>query len=165
MVSSPCPFLKAADLILRFLPFVVLASFVSVSLPTSAAEPTLLSCKTLTAIDGDSIRCNGENMRMMVSNTPQTAGYDTPEIGNGRSGSKCKAERMLGKVATRRLAELLAIPGINVWDSGERDQTQSQRPLVWIELPDGTSVGDILLDEGLALPWTPGAPINWCDGL
>lgn len=133
--------------------------------PATAAPPQLLQCHSLSAIDGDSIRCDGTNMRMMVGNTPQTAGYDTPEISNGRNGSKCKAERMLGKVAAARLSELLQAPGIKVWDSGELDRTQTERPLVWIEMPDGTLVGDILLAEGLALPWSPTSSSNWCTEL
>lgn len=36
-----------------------------------SAFPLLLICTTLSTINGDSIRCNGENMRMMVENTPQ----------------------------------------------------------------------------------------------
>ncbi|MBT1159296.1 hypothetical protein J1C56_27340 [Aminobacter anthyllidis] len=63
---------------------------------------TLLSCSTLTVVDGDTIRCNGQNMRLIGDGVPFKTGIDTPEIGR----AKCERERMLGREAKKRLAEL-----------------------------------------------------------
>jgi micrococcal nuclease len=48
-----------------------------------------LTCKNLTAVDGDTIKCNGVNMRDMGDGTPFVSGYDIPEIRN----FKCAAEK------------------------------------------------------------------------
>lgn len=126
-----------------------------------ASAETLLHCETLSAIDGDSIRCNGENMRDMGDGAPHVSGYDTPEIG-GQPGPQCRAERMLGQLAKVRLDELLGQEGVEVWDSGELDRTRSQRRLVWVRLPDGRSAGQVLINEGYAVEWTPGYRADWC---
>ena len=64
--------------------------------------------------------------------------------------------------AMARFAELIATPNLRIYDSGERDNTQTHRRLVWMILPDGRSVGQTLIDEGLAVVWTPDYRANWC---
>ncbi len=59
--------------------------------------------------------------------------------------------------------ELLAIDGVQVFDSGDVDSTQSKRPLVWVKLPDGRTAGSVLMAEGLAREWTPGYKADWCE--
>ena len=56
---------------------------------------TVLTCLSLTAIDGDTIRCNGERMRDMGPGSPNVSGYDAPEIGR----AQCAKERLLGEQA------------------------------------------------------------------
>ncbi len=119
---------------------------------------TLLVCATLLAVDGDTIKCNGMNMRDMGNGRPFVSGYDTPEIFN----PKCQEELELGRAAKARMTELLATPGVQVWDSGQRDKSRSKRPLVWVTLPDGRAIGSVLLSEGLARKWTPKSKANWC---
>jgi micrococcal nuclease len=116
---------------------------------------SLILCATLAAIDGDSIRCNGINMRDMGDGAPFVSGYDTPET----YGPKCDAERRLGERATERMDQLLG-QGAAVYDSGEADQYG--RPLVSARMPDGRSIGSILMAEGLAREWTPAYVANWC---
>jgi hypothetical protein len=71
------------------------------------------------------------------------------------------AERRLGQAAKRRMQQLLATPGVQIIDSGERDRTRSRRPLV-CKLSDGRSAGSVLIAEGLAREWTPNYRADWC---
>ena len=119
---------------------------------------TLLICLALVAVDGDTIKCDGVNMRDMGDGAPFVSGYDTPEIWS----AKCDRELELGREAKARMEELLETPGVQVWDSGEVDDTQSHRPLVWVKLPDGRTAGGILMSEGLARKWTPDYRADWC---
>jgi micrococcal nuclease len=119
----------------------------------------LIVCASLLAVDGDTIRCNGVNMRDMGDGRPFVSAYDTPETG---SRAKCNAERRLGETAKRRMQQLLATPGVQIIDSGQRDKTSSRRPLVWIKLKDGRSIGSVMISEGLARRWTPNYRPNWC---
>ncbi|WP_018428195.1 hypothetical protein [Hoeflea sp. 108] len=120
---------------------------------------TILSCSTLTAVDGDTIRCNGQNMRLIGDAVPFKTGIDTPETG-GRA--KCERERILAKAAKKRLAELLEDPGLRIEDTGYRDKTSQRRPLVRIRLSDGRLAENILLAEGHAIIWRPKVKRPWC---
>lgn len=115
---------------------------------------TLIICASLLAVDGDTIKCNGVNMRDMGDGAPNVAGYDTPEV----RSAKCQLELELGRAATAAMNGLLK--GAKVYDSGERDRFD--RPLVWVRTADGHSVGSILIAEGLAREWRPGYQADWC---
>jgi len=52
------------------------------------------------------------------------------------------------------MADLLVTPGLTIEDSGKIDRFD--RPLVVLRLPDGRTIGRVLLDEGLAVEWRPG---------
>jgi len=118
----------------------------------------LIICASLLAVDGDTIKCDGVNMRDMGDGAPHVSGYDTPEIWS----AKCQKELELGRSAKGRMQELLDQPGVQIFDSGERDKTRSKRPLVWVRLADGRSAGAVLIGEGLAKKWTPEYEANWC---
>lgn len=117
---------------------------------------TLLVCASLLAVDGDTIKCDGVNLRDMGDGAPFVSGYDTPEIRQ----PKCDHERDLGREATIRMEELLRTPGLQIFDSGERDRWK--RPLVSAVLPDGRTIGAILISEGLAVEWSPDYKAAWC---
>ena len=117
----------------------------------------LMTCAVLSVVDGDTVSCDGQNLRPMGAGAPYVAGFDTPEPG-GRA--ECLAERMLAELASRRMAELLATPGLQIEDSGEVDRFE--RPLVWLRLPDGSTIGEALIAEGYALEWREGRSIDWC---
>lgn len=123
----------------------------------AAAERTLVTCFKLTAIDGDSIKCDGVNMRDMGDGAPFESGYDAPETRK----AKCPTEKALGAAARKRLAQLLKTPGVMVYDSGQKDG-RYKRPLVWVMLPDGRSAGSVMISEGLARAWTPDYKPTWC---
>ncbi|MBI1620378.1 thermonuclease family protein [Aquamicrobium sp. cd-1] len=117
----------------------------------------VLSCSSLVAVDGDTIRCGTERMRDMGPGSPNKSGYDAPEI----SRAKCAKERLLGEQAKIRLQELLDQRGTRVEDSGKRDRYG--RPLVVVKLGDGTTAGEVLLREGYAVRWKPGYKASWCE--
>jgi micrococcal nuclease len=87
---------------------------------------------------------------------PRVSGYDTPEI----FSAEWQYDLDLGREATIRMEELLRTPGLEIYDSGERDRFQ--RPLVSVVLPDGQTVGSVMIAEGPAVEWRPGISINWC---
>jgi hypothetical protein len=104
--------------------------------------------QTFCVIDGDTVRVDGERIRL--------ADIDTPEIG----GAQCGAERRLGERAKRRLIELLNDGSFTVARTGARDRDSYGRPLR-VLARGGRSLGDTLIDEGLARPWR-GARQSWC---
>jgi len=115
----------------------------------------LLVCVSLIAVDGDTIKCDGVNMRDMGDGAPFVSGYDAPETHK----PKCQEELELGRAATAAMREMLS--GASVYDSGKRDRYG--RPLVSVRLPDGRSVGSVLMEEGFARRWSPNYRADWCD--
>ena len=116
-----------------------------------------ISCLSLAAVDGDTVKCDGQNLRPMGDGAPFISGFDTPEVGRY---ADCMAERRLGGIAKARMAELLETPGLVIEDSGEKDVYD--RPLVVLRMPSGATVGQTLIDEGLAVEWTPDYRDSWC---
>jgi micrococcal nuclease len=119
---------------------------------------TIIACAVLIAIDGDTISCDGVTMRPMGDGAPYVSGFDTPEIGRY---ADCAEEAQLGFLAAARMAELLATPGLIVESSGELDPFD--RLLVVLRLPDGSTVGQTLIDEGYAVKWRPRHSHSWCE--
>ena len=117
---------------------------------------TVLSCSSLVAVDGDTIRCGTERMRDMGPGAPNKSGYDAPEIRT----AKCSQERLLGEQAKQRLQELLDLRGTRVENSGQRDRYG--RMLVVVRLANGITAGEILMREGYAVKWQPGYRADWC---
>ena len=118
---------------------------------------TIIACTMLAAIDGDTLRCDGQSMRILGDGAPYQSGVDAPEVGRR---ADCPAEHELGVMASRRLAQLIETPGMVIEFSGEVDRFD--RPLVTVRLPDGSTAGQTLIDEALAREWRPGVSINWC---
>jgi endonuclease YncB( thermonuclease family) len=118
---------------------------------------TILTCLSLFAIDGDTVECDGQRVRLLGDGIPNVRGIDTPETWK----PDCQRELQWGLAAKDRTKELLRMPGLKVEDSGERDRYG--RILGAIRLPDGRTVGGVLLSEGLAAEWRPGYRANWCD--
>lgn len=116
----------------------------------------ILACAMLLAVDGDTIKCDGINMRDMGPGQPFKSGYDTPELGK----AKCPEERAAGRKAKDRMQQLLDQPGVQVIDSGKRDSYG--RPLVWVRLASGETAGEVLLREGYAVRWSPSYEPHWC---
>lgn len=114
----------------------------------------------MTVVDGDTVKCDGQNMRLLGEGVPFVSGIDTPEIG---SHAKCVKERKLAPIAKGRLKELLAEKGLRVVTSGAVDKTPSHRPLVNIYRTNGEEIGKKLLREGFARSWSPKRRNDLCD--
>jgi endonuclease YncB( thermonuclease family) len=98
-------------------------------------------------VDGDTIWLAGQNIRIADIDAPETH-----EPG-------CSAEKRLGDQATRRLHELVNSGTVSLKGIG-RDSDSYGRKLR-IVLVDGRSVGDTLVEEGLAR-WYKGGRRGWC---
>ncbi|ANL04683.1 MULTISPECIES: thermonuclease family protein [Rhizobium] len=119
----------------------------------------LIVCASLTAVDGDTVKYDGQNMRLLGEGVPFVSGIDTPEIG---SNAKCIKERKLALIAKGRLKELLAEKGLRVMFSGAVDKTPSRRPLINIYRTNGEEIGKKLLREGFARIWSRRQRNDWC---
>ncbi|TAX63366.1 thermonuclease family protein [Rhizobium ruizarguesonis] len=118
----------------------------------------MLMCASLTAVDGDTVRCDGQVMRLLGGGIPFVWGIDTPEIG---SHAECLKERKLALIAKGRLRELLEERGLRIEIKGY-DKTPSHRALVNINRRDGREVGAMLRAEGFTREWRPGHENAWC---
>lgn len=117
---------------------------------------TILICASLTATDGDTVRCDGQLMRLLGGGTVNERGIDTPEIG---SHAKCVKERKLALLAKRRLRDLLKGERVMVEVKGS---DSFGRPLVNLYLSGDREAGAVLLREGLAREWRAGRKNDWC---
>ncbi|MBY5503159.1 thermonuclease family protein [Rhizobium leguminosarum] len=100
-------------------------------------------------VDGDTVKCDGQNMRLLGEGVPFVSGIDTPEIG---SHAKCIKERKMALIAKGRLKEVLAEKGLRIVLSGAVDKTLSHRPLVNIYRTNGEEIGKKLLRHALSRP-------------
>jgi len=115
--------------------------------PSAAAEEVAAHA-SIDVIDGDTFRLDGVTIRI--------ADIDTPEV-DGR----CDAERAVAASATRRLEALLGEGAFSLEAGGDgRDEDRYGRKLR-IVTRGGRSLGDVLVEEGLARPWT-GRRLPWC---
>lgn len=116
--------------------------------------PALIVCASLSVVDGDTIKCDGQNMRLLGGGIVDVRGIDTPELRTW----KCEKERKLAKLARNRLKELLAGKKPRIIAEGE---DKFGRPLINIYV-DGREVGKRLLDEGFAREWIRRQKTDWC---
>ena len=98
-------------------------------------------------VDGDTFWFAGDKYRI--------ADIDTPETHPAR----CAEEAARGEAATERLQTWLNAGTFSL-ESAERDTDRYGRKLR-IVTRDGTSVGSVLVDAGLARPWE-GRRRPWC---
>lgn len=100
-------------------------------------------------IDGDTIQgSDGVKYRLL--------GYDTPETYQAR----CVEELARGNRATARLKELLRSGDVRLIESGSLDRYG--RSLAHLTV-NGSDVGQILINEGLARPYNGGRREAWCN--
>lgn len=99
-------------------------------------------------VDGDTFWFNGERVRI--------ADIDAPEV----RGAECAREAELAASSTRRLQALLNDGAFELRRQGTRDRDVYGRLLRTVHR-NGQSLGDILIEEGLARPWR-GRSEFWC---
>lgn len=111
-----------------------------------AAAPVSASSQAISVTDGDTIRIGEERIRLL--------GLDTPEKGHH---AECLAERMLARLATERLEELLAGAEVVIERNGV-DRFGRTLATVYV---GGEDAAEVLVREGLAELWT-GQQVDWC---
>ncbi|MDQ3078829.1 MAG: thermonuclease family protein [Pseudomonadota bacterium] len=99
-------------------------------------------------VDGDTFRLGQRRVRLV--------GIDAPEL----KGAKCAAERALGERAADRLLFLVNQGGFELVGHRFHDRDSHGRDLR-VARRDGVSLGDQLVDEGLAEHYV-GAKQDWC---
>src|SRR5262245_17235815 len=105
-------------------------------------------CGSLVVTDGDTFVCNGERIRIL--------GLDAPET----HFAKCDAEYRLGLVAKRRIEELVGGANLEIRRNGKDryDRTLAQ------VIADGTDVSEPMISEGLARPCKSATcRKSWCE--
>lgn len=103
--------------------------------------------RTNCVVDGDTIWYRGEKIRIADINTPEV------------SEPECASEAALGARATERLTVLLN-QGKFTLEPIDRAQDDYGRSL-YVITRKGESLGDVLVDEGLAEEWQ-GHRRSWC---
>lgn len=119
-----------------------------------AALLLLSTLATVQVVDGDTLRIGAEKIRI--------ANIDAPET----QKAKCDAERRLGLVAKARLEMLLKSGTITIRRGDPQDGRMKDwrgRTLGTLAV-DGRDVGEVLISENLARPWT-GRREPWCNPL
>lgn len=112
----------------------------------------ILVCLTVSVIDGDTIHCNADTVRI--------ATIDAPELRT----SRCDAERRLAEIAKTRLATMLETGRITVAIGDPADGRKRDRygRTLGIVLANDRDIGAALVAEGLARQWT-GRRRPWCE--
>ena len=110
----------------------------------------------LDIVDGDTIRIAGSTPGEIVS--ARLTGYDTPEV----SDPGCPEELALGNAATQRLQTILH-DAVRI-DTQLQGIDRYQRVLLRLTV-DGRDLADIMISEGLAVRYTGGQRVNWCNRL
>lgn len=139
------------------------------SAPSSGSTPRFsqsnIARNNFSIIDGDTIRINGERKGMRL------VGFNTPETIEPR----CAEERVLGQKAKARLRQLVSKGRLSLErvrcsckPNTEGTDACNYGRSCGILRVDGRDVGDILISEGLAVPFVCGArscpatPRPWC---
>ena len=105
----------------------------------------------LQVVDGDTIRCEGQRIRL--------DGFDAPPDGSEKSSCD-GADMILGRAVSHVLNVWLSNSVVDVRPTFKRDSYGRRIAVVFA---DGLNVGDVLIDAGLAKPYDGQGPRpNWC---
>ncbi len=132
-------------------------------LPGTATSIDMPVAHAISVVDGDTVRIHGRLTRLVGFNAPETW------------KPNCAAEQRLGEAATERLRQLVDGGGVRFASltcacRPGREGTQAcnyGRACGSLRV-DGRDVGDILISEGLAVPYRcgttgcPPSPRPWC---
>ncbi len=102
----------------------------------------------LIVVDGDTVKQDGVTYRLL--------NFDTPETFYAR----CDQELQLGNRAAARLRELVTSDETRLEPNGKKCAWGRECARLIV---NGEDVGDVLIREGLAVPWRRGdAKHDWC---
>ena len=128
--------------------FLALALWPFIFSPAQAIEMCSQAKRITCVVDGDTIWLEGDKIRLM--------GFDTPETTTAICGGEMEVQ--LGRKAASRLQELLTNNDFTVQRDGK---DKYGRTLAVIRVGN-TNVGDILISERLARSWPSGDEF-WCN--
>ncbi|MBL8808111.1 MAG: thermonuclease family protein [Rhodospirillales bacterium] len=132
---------------LRALVALVLAALGAFAVASGPSET--FAARACSAVDGDTIRCGSERIR--ISN------IDTPELG---SHARCAAEAELAERAKRFTADRLAAGPVEIARDTARPRDRYGRTLATVRV-QGSDLGEALVAAGLARRWD-GRRHPWC---
>jgi micrococcal nuclease len=127
------------------------AILITLALASPAAVETVPG-QSIVIIDGDTIAVGRERIRIENIDTPETF------------HSRCEAELIAGLKAKERLATLLRSGSVVITRMGEDPYHRTLARLS----AGGRDVGEVLVQEGFALPWKDGPAARatrlkiWC---
>ena len=132
----------------------IVAAFVFGISSRVSPPPDPPACAVSGIVDGDTVDlvCDGVEFRARLT------GFDTPETYE----PACPAEAALGRQATARLRQMVTGATRIEADIGGTDRYG--RRLVALSL-DGQAVARRMIVENLAVPYSGGRRIDWCDRL
>ncbi|MBB4171599.1 endonuclease YncB(thermonuclease family) [Rhizobium sp. BK538] len=133
--------------------------------PAEKTYAKTIDQQTFSVTDGDTIRANGE------ANGTRLVGFNTPEV----FSPQCEREQELGNRASARLKEIVSKSSLQLTKvaCSCRPGTEGTEQCNFgrscgILRADGRDVGQILISEGLAVPFVcgtsgcPPTPRPWC---
>jgi endonuclease YncB( thermonuclease family) len=129
----------------------LLALGLNAALPAPAPAETIDGGRAV-IIDGETVAFGSERIRIENIDAPETR------------GSRCERELVAGLRAKERLAQLLRRGPVQIDRSGE---DRYRRTLARLRTAAG-DIGEVLVREGLVLPWREGAEARearlrrWC---
>ena len=107
-----------------------------------------LLCRLLFPLDGDTIWCDGEKIRLMDFDTPETF------------RAKCEDELVAGYHAKERLIAILRTPEAAL--TIERHGVDKYRRSLGRLYVNGIPVSDLMIQAGLARPYKGKKREPWC---
>ncbi|WP_299593283.1 thermonuclease family protein [uncultured Tateyamaria sp.] len=128
---------------------IVLAAItISVVLDTYLTSGFEIGSDRIRVVDGDTVAIGDVTYRL--------TGYDTPETYLPR----CAFEKDLGQRATNRLQALISsVETIRIEPTGRDDYYGRELAGMMV---NALNVGEILISEGLARPYSGGKRLGWC---
>ena len=123
--------------------------------PASTTDTSSAECRITHVVDGDTVdlKCEGRQTERI-----RILGYDTPET----FYAECPAEKRLGDEATERLRTLAASQPVTRVTRNGADRYDRTLATIWL---GGTNLAETMVSEGLAVRYTGGQRINWCERL
>lgn len=125
----------------------------SATMPVDQLEANFAACgsgrRETCVVDGDTLWFAGTKIRV--------ADIDAPEV----SMPACANEARLGAAATRRFTVLLNAGAFSLEDDPASPDTDRYGRALRLVTRAGASLGEVLVDEGLAQQWG-GPRVDWC---
>lgn len=121
----------------------------------AAQTKSVMELPSVSPYDGDTLRTNQRPVEGLPPISIRVFGIDTPEI-----RGKCEFEANLARQAKDRVKELVGNSPVKVYIYGW--DKYGGRVVGDVILQSGQNLGEILIKEGLAVPYNGGKKKNWC---